>query len=317
MSEKVATRYAYGEELATVGSSPDIVVFDADVSTCTMSCVFGRKYPERFFNMGIAEANMVGAAAGMATLGYKPFVNSFAMFTAGRAFEQIRNSIAYPDLKVTVVGTHAGLGVGEDGATHQCLEDLALMRVIPNMTVICPADANETRHAVRAIIQYEHPVYLRLARLAGETVTNVDGYEFCIGKANCLREGTDVSIIATGTMVERALKAADALAAEGICARVIDMHTIKPLDVGTIVKAAEETRAIVTVEEHNIIGGLGAAVAECVSEFCPVPLYRIGTKDTFGRSGNGEKLLDHYGLGILDIMASVKKALKGGEKKSL
>lgn len=310
MSEKIATRYAYGEELAEIGAAPEIVVFDADVSTCTMSCMFGNKYPERFFNMGIAEANMAGTAAGMSTLGYKPFINSFAMFTAGRAFEQIRNSIAYPDLNVKIVGTHAGLGVGEDGATHQCLEDIALMRSVPNMTVICPADANETRHAVRSLVEYDHPAYLRLARLPGETVTEIDEYEFRIGKAVCLKDGTDATLIAVGMMVERAVKAAEILEKEDIRVRVLDMHTIKPLDEEAVIKAAEETGRIVTVEEHNIMGGLGSAVAECIGENCPVPVRRIGVRDVFGRSGNGEKLLDYYGLSVENIVMAVRQSCR-------
>lgn len=310
MSEKIATRYAYGEELAKIGAAPEIVVFDADVSTCTMSCMFGNKYPERFFNMGIAEANMAGTAAGMSTLGYKPFINSFAMFTAGRAFEQIRNSIAYPDLNVKIVGTHAGLGVGEDGATHQCLEDIALMRSVPNMTVICPADANETRHAVRSLVEYDHPAYLRLARLPGETVTEIDGYEFRIGKAVCLKDGTDATLIAVGMMVERAVKAAEILEKEDIRVRVLDMHTIKPLDEEAVIKAAEETGRIIAVEEHNIMGGLGSAVAECIGENCPVPVRRIGVRDVFGRSGNGEKLLDYYGLSVENIVMAVKQSCR-------
>lgn len=309
MSERIATRYAYGEELAEAGSDSRIVVFDADVSTCTMSCLFGKRYPERFFNMGIAEANMVGTAAGMATLGYKPFVNSFAMFMAGRTFEQIRNGVAYPDLNVTIVGTHAGLGVGEDGATHQCLEDMALMRAVPNMTVICPADAGETRHAVRNIVDYDHPVYLRLGRLACGTVTDIEDYHFEIGKAVTLREGTDASIIAVGSMVERAVQAAERLMREDIKVRVLNMHTVKPLDVEAVQKAARETKAIVTAEEHNILGGLGSAVAECVAEYMPVPVRRIGTRDTFGRSGNGEKLLDYFGLGVENIVDAVKAVI--------
>ena len=272
---KVATRNAYGEALVQIGAENDkILVFDADVSTCTMSCHFGEHYPERFFNVGIAEANMVGMAAGAATCGYTCFLSTFAMFAAGRCFDQIRNTLAYPGLNVKVVGTHAGLTVGEDGATHQCLEDIAIMRVIPGMTVVCPADGNEL-----------------------ETVTGGEGYKFELGKAAKLREGSDVTIIATGIMVGMALEAAKKLEAEGVSARVLDMHTIKPLDREAILAAAAETGAIVTAEEHNVIGGLGSAVAEVVSEAeTPVHVYKIGTQDEFGRSGNADILLGMYGL---------------------
>ena len=295
---KVATRNAYGEALVQIGAENDrILVFDADVSTCTMSCHFGEHYPERFFNVGIAEANMVGMAAGAAACGYTCFLSTFAMFAAGRCFDQIRNTLAYPGLNVKVVGTHAGLTVGEDGATHQCLEDIAIMRVIPGMTVVCPADGNETIAAVRALAEAKGPAYLRLGRMALETVTGGEGYRFELGKAAKLREGSDVTIIATGIMVGMALEAARKLEAEGVSARVLDMHTIKPLDREAILAAAAETGAIVTAEEHNVIGGLGSAVAEVVSAAeTPVHVYKVGTQDEFGRSGNADILLGMYGL---------------------
>ena len=310
MAEKIATRHAYGEALAEIGVNQRIVALDADVSTCTMSCMFGEKYPERFLNVGIAEANMVGIAAGMAASGYIPFVHTFAMFCAGRTFDQIRNSVAYPRLNVKLVGTHAGLTVGEDGATHQCLEDLALMRVIPGMTVICPADGNETRAAVRAIAEYDGPVYLRLGRLSVDTVTDLADYKFEIGKAYTMRQGMDATIIATGCMVQEALKAASVLEQEGIQVRVLDMHTIKPLDEEAVLAAARETGVIVTAEEHNILAGLGGAVAEVTSAACPVPVLRVGARDTFGHSGNALELLEHYGLTSKEIIAQVKKGIK-------
>lgn len=310
MAEKIATRHAYGEALAEIGGNQRIVALDADVSTCTMSCMFGEKYPERFFNVGIAEANMTGIAAGMAACGFIPFVHTFAMFCAGRTYDQIRNSIAYPGLNVKLVGTHAGLTVGEDGATHQCLEDLALMRVIPGMTVICPADGNETRAAVRAIAEHEGPVYLRLGRLSVDTVTDRDDYKFEIGKACTMQEGTDATVIAAGCMVQEALKAAEELDKEGIRVRVLDMHTIKPLDEAAVIAAARETGVIVTAEEHNILGGLGGAVAETVSSVCPVPVLRVGTHDTFGHSGNALELLKRYGLTSKEIAEQVKKGIK-------
>ncbi len=297
MAEKIATRHAYGEALAEIGSDPKIVALDADVSSCTMSCMFAQKYPERFFNMGIAEANMIGAAAGLSTYGFTPFVHAFAMFMAGRGYDQIRNSICYPNLNVKCVGTHGGLSVGEDGATHQCVEDIALMRAIANMTVLCPADANG-------------PVYLRLGRVPVETVTDFPGYQFTIGKSVTLREGPDLTIIATGMVVADALAAAEELEKEGIHARVIDMHTIKPIDREAIRKAAKETGAIVTAEEHNILGGLGGAVAEVVCADCPVPVERVGVKDCFGRSGNAQALLELYGVSKSAIVSAARTVLK-------
>ena len=269
---KISTRTAYGEALAEIGSDPRIFVLDADLQCCTRTEKFGALYPERSRNVGIAEANMVGIAAGMATCGKIVFVNSFAMFTAGRAFEQIRNSLAYPHLNVKVIGTHAGVTVGKDGATHQCLEDLAIMRSIPGMVVLSPCDANETRFMTKAMAEYDGPCFMRLGRLDVEQCTNLlPNYEFRWGKASRLHEGSDVTIIATGLMVQEALKARELLAQEGISAAVLDMHTIKPLDEEAVLKAAEETGCIVTAEEANILGGLGGAVAEIVSEHCPVP----------------------------------------------
>ena len=308
MTEKTATRVAYGQALQKYGDNDNIVVLDADLSICTMSCMFRDKYPDRFFDVGIAEANMIGIAAGLATTGKTVFANSFAMFTSGRAYDQIRNSLAYPHLNVKVIGTHAGLSVGEDGATHQCIEDLSLMRTIPDMTVICPSDSNETYAAVEAMIKYDGPCYMRLGRLPVSDVTNVPGYKFEIGKGVTLADGKDVTIIATGLMVQEAMAAKDMLAKEGISARVIDMHTIKPFDKDIVIKAAKETGAIVTAEEHNIVGGLGAATAEVVVENCPVPMIRVGVKDTFGKSGTAEALMKRFGL-TADEVAKAAKAV--------
>ena len=271
MAEKIATRAAYGKALEELAAQePNLVVLDADLSGSTMTKSFGAEHPDRFFDMGIAEANMVGVAAGLATCGKKPFVNSFAMFAAGRAWEQVRNSVAYPGLNVKVVGSHGGLSVGEDGATHQCIEDLAIMRAIPNMTVLCPCDGNEMKQAVKALLAYDGPAYLRLGRLAVETVTDqVEGYEFQIGKGVLLRDGQDVTVVAVGMMVQMALTAADILAEEGISVRVIDMHTIKPLDTEILLAAARDTGCIVTSEEANIVGGLGSAVSEYLTSPCP------------------------------------------------
>ena len=311
MGEKIATRNAYGQALAELANQhPEVVCFDADLAGATMSKFFLEAHPDRFFDMGIAESNMQGVAAGMAACGYKPFTNTFAMFAAGRSWEQIRNSICYPGLNVKVVGSHGGISVGEDGATHQCIEDFAITRVIPGMTVLCPCDANEMRQAVAALIDYDGPAYMRLGRLAVETVTDtIPGYKFELGKGIQLREGTDVTIIANGMMVQMALEAAEQLANQGISARVVDMHTIKPLDGDIIKKAAEETGAIVVTEEHNIIGGLGAAVAEYCSENCPVPVVRHGVNDEFGRSGKAPLALKAFGLSPEVIAEKAKKAL--------
>ena len=298
MSEKIATRAAYGKSLVEFAEQyPELVVLEADLSSATKTDGFAKAYPERFFNMGIAEADMMGFAAGLAACGKKPFANSFAMFTAGRAWEQVRNSIAYPHLNVKCVGSHGGLSVGEDGATHQCVEDLALMSAIPGMTVVNPCDGNEMRLAVKALLDYEGPAYLRLGRMAVETVTDsVPGYEFALGRAAKLREGSDVTICATGLMVQLALSAADMLAEKGLSARVLDFHTIKPLDTEAVIAAARETGCIVTSEEHSVTGGLGSAIAACTAESCPVPVVRHGVNDEFGRSGKALEVLAHYGL---------------------
>ncbi|MCI6991569.1 MAG: transketolase family protein [Clostridiales bacterium] len=311
MAEKIATRAAYGKALAELAErEPNLVVLDADLSGSTMSKDFAAVCPDRFFDMGIAEANMVGVAAGLAACGKKPFVNSVAMFAAGRAWEQVRNSVAYPRLNVKVVGSHGGLSVGEDGATHQCIEDLAIMRAIPGMTVLCPCDAHEMRAAVEALLAYEGPAYLRLGRLAVETVTDqVPGYSFAIGKGALLRPGTDVTVVAVGMMVQMALAAAEQLAGEGISVRVIDMHTIKPLDTEILLQAAKETGCLVTTEEANIVGGLGSAVTECLSSAYPVPVVRHGVKDVFGRSGAAQKVLAAYGLTVEGIVDKVRQAI--------
>ena len=308
MGEVIATRAAYGKALVKYAEQyPELVVLDADLSGSTMTKDFSKACPERFFNMGIAEANMAGVAAGLAAAGKKPFINSFAMFSSGRAWEQVRNSICYPGLNVKVIGSHGGLSVGEDGATHQCIEDLALMRVIPGMTVLCPCDGHEMELAVKALLDYEGPAYMRLGRLAVDTVTDaIEGYSFEIGKGVVLKDGTDVTIIAVGMMVQESLKAAELLAAEGISARVINMHTIKPLDEELVIKAAKETGAIVTSEEANIINGLGSAVAEVVAENCPVPVVRHGVNDEFGRSGKANLVLKAFGL-TADVIAEKAK----------
>ena len=312
MSEKIATRVAYGKELAAQGEKhPDLVVLDADLSGSTQSQFFARAFPERFYNMGIAEANMTGVAAGLAACGKKPFTNTFAMFATGRAWEQVRNSVAYPRLNVKIVGSHGGLSVGEDGATHQCIEDYAIMRAIPNMMVVSPCDGPEMRLAVRALLEYDGPAYLRLGRLAVESVTDsIPGYTFRLGQGATLREGTDCTVIAVGMMVQMALEAAEALAGEGISVRVIDMHTIKPLDGELVLKAALETRCIVTTEEATVVGGLGSAVAEFLSGHCPVPVVRHGVEDQFGRSGKAQDVLAAYGLTPGGIADKVRQALK-------
>ena len=312
MGEKIATRAAYGQALVELGAErPDLVVLDADLSGSTMTKDFARAYPDRFFNMGIAEANMMGVAAGLAACGKTAFASSFAMFAAGRAFEQVRNSIAYPRLNVKVVGSHGGLSVGEDGATHQCCEDLALMRAIPGMVVCCPCDGNEMRAAVRALADYRGPAYLRLGRSAVEDLTSgLPSYAFRLGEGVTLREGTDVTVIAVGLMVQEAMKAAETLAGEGVSVRVLDMHTVKPLDEALVLKAAKETGCIVTTEEHSIIGGLGSAVAEYLSGTCPVPVVRHGVEDVFGRSGKAGEVLAAYGLTAQGIVEKVRAALE-------
>lgn len=311
MGEVIATRAAYGKALVKFADkNPNVVVLDADLASATMTNGFAKAYPERFFDMGIAEADMMGVAAGLSTCGKIPFANSFAMFSAGRAWEQVRNAIAYPSLNVKVIGSHGGLSVGEDGATHQCVEDFALMRVISGMMVLCPCDGNEMEAAVAALIDYDGPAYMRLGRLAVETVTDtIPGYHFQLGKGVTLTEGGDVTIIAVGMMVQEALKAAAQLKQEGISARVIDMHTIKPLDEELVLKAAKETGCIVTSEEHNILGGLGAAVAEYLSSVYPVPVVRHGVDDTFGRSGKAPLVMQAYGLTAEAIAEKAKKAI--------
>ena len=311
MSKKIATREAYGKALAALANTNEnVVVLDADLSKSTKTADFKAVAPEKFFNMGIAEGNMMGVAAGLSTCGKVPFVSTFAMFAAGRAFEQIRNSICYPKLNVKVCATHAGLTVGEDGASHQAIEDISLMRGVPNMVVINPADDIETEAAIKAVAEMEGPCYVRLGRMAVSRVNDETNYNFVIGKGITLAEGNDVAIIATGIMVEAALEAKGELAKEGINARVINIHTIKPIDEELIIKAAKETGVIVTAEEHSVIGGLGSAVAEVVSENCPVPVLRVGVKDTFGESGKPNELLEKYGLTSNDIVNKVKKALE-------
>ena len=309
--EKIATRAAYGEALVALAEEyPDLVVLDADLSGSTMTKGFATAHPERFYNIGIAEANMTGIAAGLAACGKKPFVNSFAMFAAGRAWEQVRNSIAYPRLNVKVIGSHGGLSVGEDGATHQCVEDYAIMRAIPGMMVLSPCDGPEMRLAVKALLDYEGPAYMRLGRLAVESVTDeTPGYSFALGKGVQLREGGDVTVIATGMMVQEAVKVSDALKAERVSVRVIDMHTIKPLDEEIVLKAARETGAIVTSEEANIMGGLGSAVCECVAGGWPVPVVLHGVNDEFGRSGEAKAVLKAYGLTADGIVDAVRRVL--------
>lgn len=310
MSNKMATREAYGKALKDLASTNEkIVVLDADLSKSTKTADFKSVAPERFFNMGIAEGNMMGVAAGLSTCGKIPFVSTFAMFAAGRAFEQIRNSICYPKLNVKVCATHAGLTVGEDGASHQAIEDISLMRSIPNMTVINPADAIETDAVIKAIAEMEGPCYVRLGRLAVNNVNDAAAYKFELGKGITLKEGNDVTLVATGIMVEAALEAAEMLAKEGINARVINIHTIKPIDREILVNAAKETGAIVTAEEHNVIGGLGSAVAEVLTEECPVPVLKVGVQDTFGESGKPNELLEAYGLTANNIVEKAKKAI--------
>lgn len=309
MTKKIATRDAYGQELVRLGAeNKDVVVLDADLSKSTKTYDFFKNYPDRFFNMGIAEANMMSTAAGMATVGKIPFASTFAMFATGRAFEQIRNSIAYPRLNVKIAATHAGITVGEDGGSHQSIEDIAIMRALPGMTVFVPADAVETAAAIRAAVEIKGPVYIRLGR-SGVPVLHGEDFKFTPGEAVTLREGEDVALVATGIMVAMALEAADILAAEGIKAMVVDVHTIKPLDIFAIVEAARKCGAVVTAEEHSIIGGLGSAVAETLSEHQPVPMQRVGVKDTFGESGKPEELLGHFGLTAQNIVEAAKKVL--------
>ncbi len=307
---KTATRDAYGKALVELGQKNDkVIVFDADLAAATKTGMFKKEFPERFIDCGIAEGNMMGVAAGMATAGYTVFASSFAMFAAGRAFEQVRNTIGYPHLNVKIGATHAGISVGEDGASHQCCEDIALMRTIPGMTIINPADDVEARLAVLAAAEMDGPVYMRFGRLAVPRVFD-ENYKFEIGKGVYLKEGKDVTIIATGLLVERALQAAEMLGAEGIDAAVINMATIKPIDRDIIVDAAKKTGAVVTAEEHNVIGGLGSAVAEVICETVPVPVMKVGVEDTFGKSGPALELLEIFGLNAQNICAKAKAAIE-------
>ncbi len=310
--KKIATRESYGNALAECGADfPNLVVLDADLAGATKTSVFQKAYPERHIDCGIAECNMTGIAAGLATCGKIPFISSFAMFAAGRNFEQVRNSIGYPHLNVKIGATHAGITVGEDGATHQCNEDVALMRAIPGMTVIVPADDVEAKAAVRAAIEFEGPVYLRFGRAAVPVINNTSNYKFEIGKGVALREGTDVTIIASGITVASALEAADMLAVDGISAEVINIHTIKPLDEELVVGSAKKTGKVVTAEEHSVIGGLGSAVCDCLSQKCPTPVFKIGMQDVFGESGPANALVAKYGLDGKSIYESTKEFVKG------
>lgn len=307
---KQATRDAYGEALVELGEiNPQVVVLDADLAKSTKTIEFMKGYPDRFFDMGIAEQNLMGTAAGFAAAGKVAFASTFAIFATGRAFEQIRNSVAYTKLNVKIAATHAGLTVGEDGASHQAIADISVMRSLPNMTVIVPADGVETKKVIHAAAAMEGPVYIRLGRSSVPILYPAD-YEYTIGKASVLRPGTDVAILACGIMVAESLKAAEELAQEGISARVVNVSTIKPLDEETIVRAARETGAVITAEEHNIIGGLGSAVAETLVEKAPVPMERVGVRDTFGESGKPEELLKKYGLLATDLKEAVHKVLK-------
>lgn len=309
-NKSIATRDSFGNALVEIAKEhDDLVVLDADLAAATKTATFKKEYPERHIDCGIAEANMAGIAAGMSTCGYVPFMSSFAMFAAGRAFEQVRNSIGYPHLNVKIGATHAGISVGEDGATHQCCEDLALMREIPGMVVINPSDDVEARAAVKAAYEYVGPVYLRFGRLAVPVINDESTYKFEIGKGVMLKEGKDVSIIATGLCVSEALKAVDMLAADGIDAELINIHTIKPIDEEMVVETAKKTGKVVTVEEHSIIGGLGSAVAEVLSEKCPTKVTRIGVRDTFGESGPAKELLRKYELDAEGIYKQVKASM--------
>ena len=311
MADKIATREAYGNALAEFGGiDNDIVVLDADLAEATKTVIFKKKFPERFFDCGIAENNMFGVAAGLATAGKIPFASTFAMFAAGRSYEQIRNSIGYPHLNVKICATHAGISVGEDGATHQCNEDIALMRTIPGMVVINPSDAVEARAAIEAAIKYNGPMYMRFGRLAISVINDNPDYKFEIGKAIKMADGSDVTIVANGMMVEQALIAREKLLAMGISASVLNMHTVKPLDVEALVCEAQQTGAIVTSEEHSVIGGLGSAVSEALCEICPVPVIKHGVNDEFGRSGPAKELIEFYELNANGIVKKVQEALK-------
>ncbi len=309
MSEvkKIATRASYGNALVELGKKhDDVVVLDADLAAATQTGIFKKAFPERHIDCGIAECNMTGIGAGLAATGKVPFISTFAMFAAGRAYEQVRNSIGYPKLNVKIGATHGGISVGEDGASHQCCEDFALMRVIPGMVVACPSDDIEARALVEAAYEHEGPVFMRFSRLASPVINDRPDYHFELGKGIVLRDGKDMTIVANGLLVAHALEAAEKLAADGIDARVINIHTIKPLDEELIIKAARETGKIVTVEEHSVIGGLGGAVCECLSEKCPVPVKRIGMYDVFGESGSAAALLAKYKLDAEGIYEQIK-----------
>ena len=307
MEKKIATRQSYGETLARLGdSNSNIVVLDADLSSATKTAIFAKKYPERFINVGIAEQNMIGIAAGLSTFGKIPYTSTFAVFAAGRAYDQIRNSIAYPNLNVKICATHAGIAVGEDGATHQMLEDIALMRVLPNMTVLSVSDDTQTKWAVEEIAKINGPVYLRLNRLASPIIYD-ENQKFEIGKGIQIGNGTDATVFATGVTVSEALQAKEILEKEGINIRVVDIHTIKPIDKKLIIKCAKETKKLITVEDHNIIGGLGTAVCEVLSEEYPTKVIRLGIKDKFGKSGKAKELMKEYGLTKEAIIEEVKK----------
>ena len=308
---KKATRESYGEALRDLAEEyKDLVVLDADLAAATKTGIFKKAYPERFFDCGIAESNMMGVAAGLAACGKIPFASTFAMFAAGRAYEIVRNSIGYPHLNVKIGATHAGISVGEDGATHQCNEDIALMRTIPGMTIINPCDDVEAKAAVKAALDFNGPVYMRFGRLAVPVINDAASYKFELGKGVTMKDGSDVTIVATGLMVNEAIEAAKALEGEGISARVVNIHTIKPLDKELICKCAKETGLIVTAEEHSIIGGLGSAVAETVTECCPVPVVKIGVNDEFGHSGPAVDLLKEFGLSAENIAKVVKEAVR-------
>ena len=305
----LATREAYGNTLAELKDNENVVVLEADLGHATKSLKFKEVCPQRFFNMGIAEADMIGTAAGLAACGKVPFASTFSVFATGRAFDQVRNSVCYPNLNVKIVGTHAGITVGEDGGTHQAIEDIALMRSLPNMSIVVPSDDVEARAAVLAAAAYKGPMYLRMARVASPTYHN-DSYVFTLGKGEIIREGSDLTIIACGLMVMKAMEAAEQLAKEGVSVRVINMHTIKTLDHKIVIESDEKTGKIITVEEANILGGLGSAVCETVSEYCPVPVKRIGVRDIFGKSGNPDKLLQEYGLTAEHIIEEARKLCK-------
>ena len=307
---KIATRVAYGEALAELGDKYDFLVLDADLAAATKTGTFKKKFPDRFFDCGIAEGNMASVAAGIATTGATVFMSSFAMFAAGRAFEQVRNSIGYPHLNVKIGATHGGITVGEDGATHQCNEDFATMRVIPGMTVICPADGTEAKAAVEAAIRFNGPVYMRFGRFAVPYLFDTDTYKFEIGKGVVLAEGKDVTIAANGFMTHVALEARRILASEGVDAEVINVHTIKPLDTELLVSSVKKTGCAVTAEEHNIVGGFGSAVCEALSGVCPVPVLRVGIEDRFGKSGKVPALLEEYGLTPQNVAAKAREAVK-------